>query len=109
MASLNRLIGLLKTPYSIKDGSKSLPLEKVKGDIQFHKVFFNYKGFPPLFENFNFHVKPHKTIGIVGSTGSGKSTLTKLILRFYESRHGLITLDGEPIGNFSLERLTQSD
>jgi ATP-binding cassette, subfamily B, bacterial len=44
----------------------------------------------------------------VGPTGSGKSTLTKLILRFYESRHGLITIDGEPIENFSLKDLRKS-
>lgn len=108
MASLARLIKLLNTSYSIKDGRKLLNLKKVKGDIKFHKIFFNYRGLPPLFEDFNFHIKAQKTFAIVGPTGSGKSTLTKLILRLYESRHGFITLDGEPISNFSLKDLRKA-
>ena len=108
MASLSRLLELLETSYKIKDGDKKLSLETLKGSIHFHKVFFNYPGHAPLLRNFNLHIPAGKTVAIVGPTGSGKSTLIKLILRFYEYQHGLITLDGEPTQNFSLKDLRKT-
>ena len=108
MASLTRILKLLETSYKIKSGDRPLPIEKIKGDINFYKVFFNYSGQGPLLKNFNLFIPAGKTTAIVGPTGSGKSTLIKLILRFYEYQHGLITLDGESTHNFSLKDLRRA-
>lgn len=94
MASIVRVMALLDTPINIKSGNIALPIESVKGEIKFQNVTFSYINRQPVIENFNLIIPQGETIAIVGSTGSGKSTLIKLILRFYELQQGEITLDG---------------
>jgi len=104
MASANRVLDLLDTPVALAGGSTPLPRSKVAGEIRFEDVSFAYGGREPLLQHFDLTVPAGSTIGIVGSTGSGKSTLVKLLLRLYGLQGGRILLDGIPI-----EQLRQGD
>ncbi|MDY6805294.1 MAG: ABC transporter ATP-binding protein [Cyanobacteriota bacterium] len=94
MASTNRALNLLDTPIAIHPGNIPLPLEKVRGELILENVSFAYDNGFPIIENISLEIPAGQTIAIVGSTGSGKSTLVKLLLRFYETHQGTITLDG---------------
>ncbi len=105
MASTNRVLDLIDTPVTITNGIKTLNPDKVNGQILFEKVSFNYKNRSQLLENFNLSIPAGTTVGIVGATGSGKSTLMKLLLRLYPLDKGKILIDGESIENIRLQDL----
>ncbi|MCX5956040.1 MAG: ABC transporter ATP-binding protein [Cyanobacteria bacterium] len=108
MASTDRVVELLETPIAIPSGQRALPLAAVKGMIQFEDVGFAYGGRRPILEHFNLDVPAGSTVGIVGATGSGKSTIVKLLLRLYEVQEGRILLDGQPITTLRLEDLRRA-
>lgn len=92
--SADRINEVMKTETSIKDGSGSLP-ENVKGEVCFNNVSFTYAGADEkVLADISFTAKPGQTTAIIGSTGSGKSTLVNLIPRFYDVTEGSITIDG---------------
>ena len=105
MASSVRVLDLLDTPIAIPGGIRPLPLATVRGELRFEAVGFAYPGRDPLLEHFDLEVPAGSTIGIVGATGSGKSTLVKLLLRFYALDAGRILLDGVAIDELRLDDL----
>ncbi|MEA5596922.1 ABC transporter ATP-binding protein [Rivularia sp. UHCC 0363] len=105
MASTNRVMNLLDTPITIYPGDIDLPVEKVRGEIRFNNVTFAYQDRQPVIKNLSLQIPAGKTIAIVGSTGSGKSTLVKLLLRFYEITSGTITVDNIELQNINLQDL----
>ncbi|MBD2725516.1 ABC transporter ATP-binding protein [Nostoc sp. FACHB-892] len=105
MASTNRVMNLLDTPIAIHTGDVSLPVNEVRGEVQFKNVYFAYKDRFPVIKNLSLDIPAGKTIAIVGSTGSGKSTLVKLLLRLYEVQTGSITLDGIDLQSLNLKDL----
>lgn len=105
MASSNRVMDLLDTPIEIHTGNINLPVELVRGAVEFQNVTFAYKDRPPVIKNLSLEIPAGNTIAIVGSTGSGKSTLVKLLLRFYEAQHGKIILDGVNLQSLNLRDL----
>ncbi len=107
MASVRRVMGLLDTPVSIPYGDRPLPLHQIKGEVQFDAITFAYSDRSPILKNLSLHIPAKATIGIVGATGSGKSTLVKLLLRFYEVQNGHISIDGIDICELSLFDLRQ--
>ena len=108
MASTQRVLDLIDTPIGIQSGSTVLDRRLVRGELRFEAVDFAYDERPPLLQNFNLVVPSGSTIGIVGSTGSGKSTLVKLLLRLYERHGGRILLDSRPIETLRLEDLRRT-
>lgn len=108
MASTNRVINLLDTPITIHTGNKPLYIESVKGELELQNVTFAYQENFPVIQNIYLKIPAGKTIGIVGSTGSGKSTIGKLLLRFYEVKTGKITLDGIEINQINLQDLRRA-
>ena len=105
LASINRVIDLIDTPIEIKDGYKKLNLKTISGEIIFQNIFFNYPGRKSTLTGINFKIPAKSTIGIVGLTGSGKSTLIKLLLRIYDTNKGKISIDGIPIRDIKLREL----
>lgn len=97
MASITRVMDLLDTPISIHPGDKSLPLSKIEGEVYLNHITFAYNQRQPVIKDLSLQIPAGQTIAIVGATGSGKSTLVKLLLRFYEVQSGEITLDGQNI------------
>jgi ATP-binding cassette subfamily B protein len=108
MASTNRVLDLLATPIAIPSGVRPLPLGQVKGELSFEDVTFAYGGREPLLRHFNLQVPAGSTVGIVGATGSGKSTIVKLLLRLYELQGGTIRLDGQPVDQLQLADLRRA-
>ncbi|MEB3311589.1 MAG: ABC transporter ATP-binding protein [Snowella sp.] len=108
MASTRRVMALLETPIAIDSGHLALPLGEIQGDIWLKNVTFGYHENHPTLRNLSLHIPAGQTIAIVGSTGSGKSTLVKLLLRLYEIQAGLITLDGLDIREIHLGDLRRS-
>ncbi len=104
MASTNRILDLLDTPIAIHSGSQVLN-SVVTGDIQLKNVTFGYVPNFPIVENLSLEIAAHKTTAIVGATGSGKSTLVKLLLRLYEIQSGNIFLDRIDIRDLELRSL----
>ncbi len=104
MASTNRILDLLDTPIAIHSGSQMLnPV--VHGDIQLKNVTFGYAPNFPIVEDLCLEIAANKTTAIVGATGSGKSTLVKLLLRLYEIQSGNIFLDRIDIRDLELRSL----
>ena len=105
MASTNRVMNLLDTPIAIHTGDMSLPVGSVRGEVELRNVTFAYNGRNSVIEDLSLRIPAGKTIAIVGSTGSGKSTLVKLLLRLYEVHSGTITLDGIELRDLRLKDL----
>ena len=106
MASTKRVFNLLDTPIAIHSGHLSLP--SARGEVELKNVTFAYSGRVPIIQSLSLHIPAGKTIAIVGSTGSGKSTLVKLLLRLYEIEQGSITLDGIDIRELRLKDLRRA-
>jgi ATP-binding cassette subfamily B protein len=92
---------LLDTPVDVADAAEPIAVERVKGDVAFSNVHFNYKGRPPTLKNISFEAKAGELVCIVGPTGAGKSTLVSLIPRFYDTKRGAVFIDG--VDNRSIE------
>ena len=107
MASIQRVMDLVQTPIAIPYGGIALPASDVKGEIVFDRVSFAY-GSQPTLADMTFTIPAGHVVAFVGSTGSGKSTLVKLLLRFYEPGAGAIRLDGQPIGELQLQDLRRA-
>ena len=104
MASTHRVLDLLEIPIHVESGDQPLP-KPVKGDVRFENVSFAYKNGIPVLKDVDLHAPAGQTIALVGATGSGKSSIVKLLLRFYEPQSGRITVDGLPIHEARLEEL----
>ncbi|WP_298617002.1 ABC transporter ATP-binding protein [uncultured Thermosynechococcus sp.] len=105
MASTQRVLNLLETPIAIPTGDRPLNPRHVKGEVRFEAISFAYAGRASVLKNVSLHVPAGQTIAIVGATGSGKSTLVKLLLRFYEMQQGRILIDGVDIREYRLRDL----
>jgi ATP-binding cassette subfamily B protein len=108
MASTHRVLNLLDTPIAIPSGVRPLDRDQVAGHLRFRGVTFAYAGRPPLLRDFDLEIPAGHTVGIVGATGSGKSTIVKLLLRLYSIQSGTILLDGLPIESLRLEDLRRA-
>lgn len=108
MASTARVMNLLDTPVAIRPGEVSLPTTQVSGDIVFDGVTFGYRDRLPILKDLSLRIPAGKTTAIVGATGSGKSTLVKLLLRFYEVNSGYISLDGLDLQSIDLRDLRRA-
>jgi ATP-binding cassette subfamily B protein len=108
MAPASRALELLDLRPRIVDGSCARTLTEVVGDIQLDDVSFSYRESAPCaaaLDRVSLHVPAGQTVALVGSTGSGKTTLIKLLLRFYSPSSGRILVDGQPIDSVRLRDL----
>ncbi|MBU2954188.1 ABC transporter ATP-binding protein [Marinobacter sp. F3R08] len=105
MASTRRILDLLAEPVHVRDeGGKPLK-EPVKGDVVLDEVSFHYPSSGAGIQDVSLSVPAGNTLALVGTTGSGKSTLIKLLLRFYDPGRGEIRIDGQPVRELSLKSL----
>lgn len=109
MSSIERVMNLLQTPVNIAYEGRALPRAEVRGELVFDKVSFTYDGTTrPALDRIDLRIDAGRSAAFVGSTGGGKSTLIKLLLRFYEPQQGRVLLDGMPIGELNLQDLRRA-
>lgn len=105
-ASAARIFNLLDTPARIKDSNDAIDVKAIgTKSVIFEDVGFSYQTGLTVVKNLSFAIKAGENIGIAGATGSGKSTLVKLLLRFYEPLHGRISIDGIDIKQMTMSQL----
>lgn len=126
MASSERIFKLLDTPVDIGQPEKPLKLSQIRGEIEFRNVWFAYNKLETkpslatrepsqagedgvdwdwILRDVSFRVRPGESVAIVGHTGAGKTTLTSLLMRFYDVQRGQILLDGQDIRQLDLKQL----
>ena len=109
MASSTRVLDVLTSEIEIKEGDYTPKRNKIEtSDINFNSVSFAYTGREETFSNLSLDIAAGKTTGVVGSTGAGKTTLTRLILRFAQPNSGSINWCGRSIDEWSLKHLRSS-
>jgi ATP-binding cassette subfamily B protein len=101
LSSAERVFALIDTEPNVNQ-VEPLQTPRLKGDICFDKINFRYADNEPILTDFSLHVQPGENLALVGHTGAGKSSIAKLIARFYEFQGGELLLDGENIRSFDL-------
>jgi ABC-type multidrug transport system fused ATPase/permease subunit len=97
MAALDQIFDLLDEEPDIADRPDAIELPRVRGEIEFDDVSFSYGGEQPALSEVSLHVPPGQTVALVGATGAGKSTLAKLVARFYDPDGGRVLVDGHDL------------
>lgn len=107
IASSAKIRELLATESKIQDSENAHEPERIQGEIEFENVSFSFEDTDAL-KKVSFKASPGQTIGIIGHTGAGKSTLINLICRFYEPVSGKILIDGKDIRSYNIKKLRES-
>ncbi|KAB2335245.1 ABC transporter ATP-binding protein [Bacillus mesophilum] len=105
-ASGERLLEILESENEIENGKNAVQVERFKGEVQFKDVSLQYSSEDKqALNSVSFFAEPGKVIGLIGSTGAGKTTLTQLMTRFYEPGEGVVLIDGKDVKEYSLKSL----
>lgn len=104
MVAANRVFKILDTSDFIVDNGENNP-KKIQGKVSFKNIYFSYDSKNPVFKNFSLDINSGEKVAIVGSTGSGKTTIINLLLRFYDIDNGDILIDKRNIKEMSIEFL----
>lgn len=109
-ASLTRVAEAIKEEPQINDDGADPDLKVENGEIVMENVCFKYKknGKKNVIDNINLHIKSGETIGIIGGTGSAKTTLVQMIPRLYDVTEGVVRVGGRPVGDYTLKNLRDS-
>ncbi|WP_405784235.1 ABC transporter ATP-binding protein [Streptomyces sp. NBC_00859] len=103
-AGVERVLELIDTEPSIADGTKTLPAD-AEATVEFDDVSFGYTEDRPVLDGFSLTIAPGETVAVVGSSGSGKSTVSLLLPRFYDVSHGAVLVGGHDVRELTLESL----
>lgn len=107
-ASVSRLCEVLDEVPDISDADADASLEVADGSVEFRNVSFRYGDGKNILENISLSIKPGETIGIIGGTGSSKSSLVQLIPRLYDATEGEVLVGGHPVKKYTIENLRKS-
>ncbi len=101
LAAAERVFEFLAEEEEIPDPEHPIRLEKVRGEVEFRNVYFSYIPGKPVIKGFSARIQPGQRVAIVGPTGAGKTTLVKLLMRFYDVDEGAILIDGHDVREFA--------
>jgi ATP-binding cassette subfamily B protein len=104
-AALDRITVVFDEEPEVVDAPAARELPEIRGHVRFENVRFGYGGLPDVLHSFSLDVAPATTVALVGHTGAGKSTIAKLLTRFYDPREGRITIDGHDLREVTQESL----
>jgi ATP-binding cassette subfamily B protein len=104
-ASAKRIYEILDEKPEIADSANAVDLVDCTGEVSFEDVTFRYASGPPVLAEFSLHLRPGDTVAVVGRTGTGKSTLARLIDRFYDVTSGAVKIDGHDVRHLTLASL----
>lgn len=104
-ASAQRIYEILDTPAEIQDMPGAVDLLDPQGDVQFRTVTFSYNDGPKILDDFSLELHRGETVALVGRTGCGKSTVARLLMRFYDVKDGSVRVDGTDIRDYTVESL----
>ncbi|KAI9207679.1 ATP-binding cassette sub-family B member 6, mitochondrial [Polychytrium aggregatum] len=102
---MEKMLDLLDEPIEVDDDPNAVPLVVTAGEVEFENVCFYYDARRPILRNISFKIEAGSTVALVGPTGSGKSTILRLLFRFYDVQEGRITIDGQDIRSVKLGSL----
>ena len=105
LIDIENMFGLLDKTSEIRDSPDAAPLQVTDGGVSFEQVSFGYDSRRPILEGLSFTVPAGRTVAIVGASGAGKSTISRLLLRFYDVDQGRIIIDGQDIREVSQNSL----
>lgn len=108
LTDLENMLGLLKKEAQIKDKANAPQLQLQQGRIEFNQVHFSYQPGRPILNGLSFVVEPGQKLAIVGASGAGKSTIARLLYRFYDIQNGSICIDGQDVRDVTQSSLRQS-
>ena len=101
-AAAGRVLEVLDTPPDMVDAPGAVDIVDCDGDVEFHDVSFEYLPDIPVLDHFSLHLRPGETVALVGRTGSGKSTVARLIPRFYDVTAGALCVDGQNVRGLTI-------
>lgn len=107
IVSINKIFDILDEKDFLEDLNSGIELDKIKGKIEFKNVWFAYDNENWILKNVSFTVNPGESVALVGKTGSGKTTITNLLNRFYEIQKGEILIDGINIKDINIKSLRE--
>jgi ABC-type multidrug transport system fused ATPase/permease subunit len=105
IAALDKIIDVMDEEPEVRDRSDAYELPPIDGDVRFERVVFGYGSGPEVLHGIDLNVPAGTTVALVGHTGAGKSTIAKLLARFYDPREGRITIDGHDLRDVTQESL----
>ncbi len=105
MSGAEKVFEIVDTPAETEDREVPVEMKDMQGEVEFEGVTFAYEAGKPVLHDISLHVQPGEMIGLVGKSGSGKTTMTNLLCRFYDIDEGGLEIDGVPIRDIGLEDL----
>ncbi|MBI5583662.1 MAG: ABC transporter ATP-binding protein [Deltaproteobacteria bacterium] len=107
LVSGERVAEILETEVEVKDGPEAVEAPPFRGEVAFEKVTFGYDSGQPVLQDLSFIAKPGETVALIGSSGTGKSTVVNLFLRFFDPWEGRIVIDGQDIRSYTIRSLRE--
>ena len=105
LTDMEKMFSLLDIEPEVQDAAHATDIHDVKGAIKFETVAFRYEADRPILKNISFDIQPGQTVAVVGPTGAGKSTLSRILFRFYDIQSGRVTVDGQSLADITQDSL----
>jgi len=107
-ADASEMVDILETPHAVSDTASAVPLAVSKGLIEFKEVVFNFNETRTVLDNLSLRIEPGEKVALVGPSGAGKTTITKLLLRLYNATGGAVFVDTQDIAKVTQDSLRQA-
>jgi ATP-binding cassette, subfamily B, multidrug efflux pump len=107
LAGAERIFEIMDSAPTVQDKPNAIPIGRIKGEVEFDQVYFEYEKNKPVLQDVSMQVQPGQTVALVGPTGAGKTTIINLLSRFYDVQKGVIRVDGIDIRDIEQDTLRQ--